>query len=143
MEWENLLTHHIGYSNGRTRLKTYFDDLLSKKLHKLGVKCILRNNYNWIKKDNSRKKSLYWRGNFSCQDASCDVKYVAVINEFKIGFPVSVVVSWTNDSVHNQLKLKTRCSGGERSELANKIIRDGVDMVKNDNEILNFLNPEC
>ncbi len=78
-----------------------------------------------------------------CQCSTCDVIYNAEVKECRKGFPIHIKVISNKKSNHSLLHFKSRCGGAQRSQIAQEIIREGIDQVKNNNELLNFINYEC
>ena len=60
----------------RFRLNKHFTAYLTRKLNINGINCALNCDFNWLKKENCRKRcSPYWRGVYICKEKKCSIKY--------------------------------------------------------------------
>jgi hypothetical protein len=120
-------------SDVRKYFSSAFTRLLTKKLHDTGINCNLSRKYNWFKKETSRKKfAPFWYGKYGCDFANCKRIFTALIDEpYTDQFQVSLYFS-PLQSAHNLVTKTIRCSGKNRTDLANKILANGVSNARCD-----------
>jgi hypothetical protein len=111
------------------RRKTFlstFDNLLTLKLQKNGIKCWLKCRSNWFSKEGGNNAHA-WKGSFNCVSEKCDILYEAVINEsIRINTNVCIDVTWCGLANHDKIIKNIRCSGSTRFAVAMESIAKGV-----------------
>ena len=100
-------------NGGRKYFLESFTSMLNSKMKILGITCCLRSKFNWFKKDDGRKKHIwFWRGCYNCVDKNSKITYTGtikspILNEFELSL----------HSLMNSVSVKPRCTGEARNEL--------------------------
>ena len=122
----------------RLKLPVSYDNLFSKKLQEKGIYCWLRSKYNWLKKNDSKKKACpVFRGKYECIDSECDVCYYIILQSID---RISFDVFWDEFSKHPKLCLPSRMiqiSKKEREALRTELAVHGVTNLRDQNIIFN------
>ena len=120
---------------GRKYFLASFTSMLNSKINILGITCRLRSKFNWFKKDDGRKRNIwFWRGCYICVDKNCLINYTAtiknsILNEFELS------LEWNGFALHsmmNSVIAKPRCTGDSRKALALRIIANGISNTRNE-----------
>ncbi|CAF1002097.1 unnamed protein product [Brachionus calyciflorus] len=56
----------LTFKNERKSFSSDFTNILTKKFQALGSKCLLKSDFNWFRKENSRKNGDFWVGKYTC-----------------------------------------------------------------------------
>jgi len=56
----------LTFKNERKSFSSDFTSILTKKFQALGSKCLLKSDFNWFRKENSRKNGDFWVGKYTC-----------------------------------------------------------------------------
>ena len=120
---------------GRKYFLASFTSMLNSKMKILGITCCLRSKFNWFKKDDGRKKNIwFWRGCYNCVDKNCKITYTGtirspILNEFELS------LEWNGFALHslmNSVSVKPRCTGEARNKLALRLIANGISNTRNE-----------
>lgn len=125
---QNLI---VIFSDGRKRFKAEFSNFISKKIQENGIKCWLKVNSNWFRKENGRKYGDYWSGKFSC---------VSCANFFKMRIESNrmdrIIIENIVDNCSHLENIKppnNRISGVKRKLISHEIVSNGVGNFRAEN----------
>ena len=125
----------VCFGDGRKRFSAEFTEFISTKIQEKGFKCWLKANYNWFRKENSRKNGDYWAGKYEC---------ILGPNIFKMH-----IAEWPFNKIIIELEAKVCCHeefipapknrirGEKRKLLAHEIVSKGVGNFRAENYLKN------
>ena len=134
-EWKNHLSK-VKLNSARQRLLVDFHNRLSYELQNTyGVKCCLKNWYNWF------NNKIYWTALYKCIFNDCKVTYYCYIStEPKKNEDVLIIVEKNGESDHEKILKKRRIVDEERAELGLKLMGQGISNIIDENVIFNNEN---
>lgn len=100
-----------------------------------GIKCWLHCVSNWFNDKNE------WSGKYKCIQDDCQIEYFARLLKLPDSYVISINFDdiAKHDKIYQQL-FRTRCTGKNRMNVANNLIKYGVSNTQAKNTI-NFFNP--
>ena len=150
-EWLKLISPLIK-SGGKLKIGCQINYFLTHKLHENEIYCDLKNIFNWIKKENSRKRNcVYWNAKFKCKNCSKD--FYAFIDKFVQG---NLEIDQLDDVIINinydplsadsvclkpQKIKQMQCRGIEREQIGMQLLASSTSEVKSKHTIFNYILP--
>ena len=129
-------------SNKRHTLSGDFADYVSLKIQKKGVKCWLKNKYNYVsikKKDRVNSQKI-WSGKFECVSVDCSNIFFLRINSsanFNESVNGQLVIVFDDLSYHEENIYRIRCFGDKREEQKTSLRLHGITNTLSSNLIEN------
>ena len=139
IKYEDLIPFIVNYP--RKKFKSLFTDLLSENLQQKGIKCWLKNSYNWFNK-NIKKNCPFWRGKYVCIDKECtNIFYCMIDKNFELkNNLVQIKINFEENYFHHSnINNKFRCCGYDRYEQGKSIMMHGINNVQSNNILHNML----
>lgn len=126
------------FRDGRRCFSADFTKLLSKKLQILGTKCWLKCNFNWFRKQNSRKTGNFWNGKYQCIE--CNKVYSFSMNDESMEYLNIENFEHDNPHVDFVIEPNFRISGEKRKILALEIASKGISNFRAEKFLFNKSN---
>jgi hypothetical protein len=138
-EWI-MLQKYTGTFSGRKKFLSKFDKYFSQKLKKkFQINCTYKCTNNWFLRLASDN---VWHGDYQCVNNKCNFKLEAFIKkiddkELSVVIYITFNQSMFTSPFHDELEIKLRCAGGERTEQSNFINKFGLLINQSENVINN------
>jgi hypothetical protein len=127
-EWQKLIEEAT--NPAKVKFLVDFDNVLSEKLQKQGIKCWLRCANNYF------GKKQFWTGKFFCIEKSCGIKYDAF--GLKQKESIDIFVSFDSKTIDHEIIIKQlRVSGEQRIIQQKSLLSNGICNTQSFNDIYN------
>ncbi|CAF0933384.1 unnamed protein product, partial [Brachionus calyciflorus] len=130
-EFEKFKDKILTFTNQRQSFSSDFTDFLSKKLQNLGSNCLLKSDFNWFRKENSRKNGDFWVGKYSCLICKNHYKTRWIHEDMK---SITIEGIITSHPISQQ-KTTSRIFGEKRKLLCHEIVAKGISGFRIENSL--------
>lgn len=129
---EQKLFHSMitNFRNERKSFNSDFSTFLTQKIRILGSNCLLKCEYNWFRKENSRKYGDFWSGKYSCSICNKTFKMRWIREDLNTIIFEGIL---SNDHSIEALKKVNHIRGEKRKALAHEIVAKGISGFRIEN----------